>query len=174
MLKTDITNTTCTSPEAVERLAKSLAFVANRTGMTVEKCEEVTDKAAAMLRAMKGRVRVKPLKWVDLHKDGSRYDVTSDDPLGYSDSIHGLQDDTYHSRLGHFPTLEAAKAAAQADYEARILAALDPAPDQGDWDAALESAVKVAAGEVAAHGHAELAPFMRRAIRQLKKGPHHD
>ena len=38
--------------EAVERLAKSLAFVANRTGMTVEKCEEVTDDAAAMLRAL--------------------------------------------------------------------------------------------------------------------------
>ena len=41
-----------TSPEAVERLAKSLAFVANRTGMTVEKCEQVADDAAATLRAL--------------------------------------------------------------------------------------------------------------------------
>lgn len=47
---TDITK------EAVERLARSLAFVANRTGMTVEKCEEITDDAAATLRAISDRL----------------------------------------------------------------------------------------------------------------------
>ena len=40
------------TPEAVERLAKSLAFVANRTGLTVEKCEQITDDSAATLRAL--------------------------------------------------------------------------------------------------------------------------
>lgn len=41
-----------TSTEAVERLAGSLAFAANRTGMTVERCERITDQAAATLRAL--------------------------------------------------------------------------------------------------------------------------
>ena len=43
---------TDTTTEAVERLAKSLAFVANRTGLTVEKCEEIADEAAAPIRAL--------------------------------------------------------------------------------------------------------------------------
>jgi multidrug efflux pump subunit AcrA (membrane-fusion protein) len=43
------------TPEAVDRLAKSLAFVANRTGMTVDKCEQVTDQSAATLRALYAR-----------------------------------------------------------------------------------------------------------------------
>lgn len=50
--ETDMSVATDTSAEAVERLAKSLAFVANRTGLTVEKCEEITDNAAATLRAL--------------------------------------------------------------------------------------------------------------------------
>ncbi len=33
-----------------------------------------------------------------------------------------------------FPSIEAAKAAAQADYEARILAALEPVTDAPDWE----------------------------------------
>lgn len=41
--------------EAVEFLARSLAFVANRTGMTVEKCERITDNTAAMLRRLLDR-----------------------------------------------------------------------------------------------------------------------
>ena len=47
-----MTNTPDLTPEAVERLAKSLAFVANRTGLTVEKCEQITDDTAATLRAL--------------------------------------------------------------------------------------------------------------------------
>jgi hypothetical protein len=39
--------------DELEAMARILSFVANRTGLTVEKCEEVTDKAAAMLRACK-------------------------------------------------------------------------------------------------------------------------
>ena len=77
------------------------------------------------LRADLARPKVKPLVWVDLYGDGSRYEVSLDDPLGYEDSIHGLQDGTYHSHFGAFATLEDAKAAAQEDYERRILAALE-------------------------------------------------
>jgi hypothetical protein len=43
------------TPEAVERLARQLAFVANRTGMTISKCEAVTDESAAALRALLAR-----------------------------------------------------------------------------------------------------------------------
>ena len=35
-----------------ERLAKSLAFVPHRRGMSVERCERITDDAAAALRAL--------------------------------------------------------------------------------------------------------------------------
>ena len=133
----------------------------------------VRKQTAAMLRACKGRVRVKPLEWVDLHADGSRYDVTFDHLLGYCDSIHGLQDDTYHSRLGAFPTLEAAKAAAQADYETRTLAALEPAPDQGEWDAAIEAAAKVA-GDYTALFCEAAALRVSKLIRTLKKDQTND
>ena len=82
------------------------------------------DLVTIYVRADLARPKVKPLVWVDLWSDGSRYDVTSDNPLGYDDSIHGLQDGTYHSRFGTFPTLDEAKATAQADYERRIKKAL--------------------------------------------------
>lgn len=41
-----------------------------------------------------------------------------------------------------YPTPESAKAAAQADYERRILSALEPTPSE--WNAAIEAAAKVA------------------------------
>ena len=57
-------------------------------------------------------------------------------------------------------TLELAQAAAQADYSARIIAALDPA-----WLAALEAQVKAADGLVDAGnaGRDELKPYARMA-----------
>ena len=90
-----------------------------------EATEGVLKYATEYIRADLARPKVKPLVWVDLYGDGSRYEVSSDDPLGYEDSIHGLQDGTYHSHFGAFATLKAAKAAAQEDYERRILAALE-------------------------------------------------
>ena len=87
------------------------------------------EDAAAMLRAMKGRVRVKALEWRD------SYGVfRAETPFGdYKIAGHVLH------RLGNpapqsvHDSLEAAKSAAQADYErrARILAALDPAARSG-------------------------------------------
>lgn len=79
-------------------------------------------------------VAVKPLEWVDFADRGAkaqawndanymiqkwsdgRWEISASYP-GYSTSIYGM--DRFH------PTLEAAKAAAQADYEARIMAELD-------------------------------------------------
>lgn len=71
-------------------------------------------------------VRVKPLVWV---VDGDY--VTSDHAFGFYEVVevdgHILSRDGVD--VGMFSTLEAAKAAAQADYEARILAALDTPTD---------------------------------------------
>ena len=64
------------------------------------------------IRADLPRPKVKPLEWVDLWCDGIRYDVTSDHPCGYTDSILGFKDGTYQSRFGSFDSLEEAKAAA--------------------------------------------------------------
>ena len=68
---------------------------------------------------------VKPLVWVDLHKDGSCFVVCYDHPLGYSDSIARTLGGGWFFAGDLFATLEAAKSAAQADYEARIISALN-------------------------------------------------
>jgi hypothetical protein len=62
------------TPEAVERLARQLAFVANRTGMTISKCEAVTDEAAAALRALSAErdaLRAKLAEVVDVLRDAA-------------------------------------------------------------------------------------------------------
>ena len=82
--------------------------------------------------------RVKPLVWQDFSDRGAkaqawneanymiqrwsdkRWEISASYP-GYSTFIE--ETDRF------YPTLAVAKAAAQADYEARILAALEPAPD---------------------------------------------
>ena len=115
-------------------------------------------EAAAMLRACKGRVRVKPLEWRSIGRDRvaetmiGEYVVSLDvfqvggtAYLWVAGQVYG---DDHHSE---HKNMYEAKAAAQADYEARILAALDPAPDhaekqayiegtQSGWDAALQAA----------------------------------
>jgi len=67
--------------------------------------------------------RVKPLMWVDLHGDQSLYQTDVDHPLGYHAVItkRGSKGWWY---FGFYDTLDAAKAAAQADYESRILSVL--------------------------------------------------
>ena len=135
--------------------------------------------AAAMLRACKGRVRVKPLEWV---KHPSRdiwrcytmlgaYKVfgVGAQPSWDFDAIDGQKSEVAAS-------VEAAKAAAQADYERRILAALEPAPDHSDWNAAIEAAALTAFDCVfydsAGSGFDE--DKFNTAIDALKKGPSHD
>jgi hypothetical protein len=73
-------------------------------------------------------VQVRPLEWLDVSKElekhgamppvGPIYTVEDD---GFTDGYHVTASQLV---LGNFPTLEAAKAAARADYETRIRSAL--------------------------------------------------
>ena len=82
--------------------------------------DSTVDKAAL---AAKG-LRVKPLEWErSLANDGTPK-WTADRYAVYVFTHDGPQHYRINNDLVRHPTLEAAKAAAQADYEARILAAL--------------------------------------------------
>ena len=164
--------------DELEAMAKMLAFVANRTGMTVEKCEQITDDAAAMLRACKGRVRVKALEWVEckdgtLHDPHCQYELETDGGMWrVTKAVTGGG-----SYVADCDTLAAAKAAAQADYKARILAALDPAPDNSDWNAAIEAVGRLRGRDVQKRDAEDVGEAYdlaideaQDAIRALKKG----
>jgi hypothetical protein len=117
-----------------------------------------TDKLDAALSPVAGKV--KPLEWgaysnpvfagpdIALARvDGivTCFYQVQRDPWGpgymaYAYPEHGSE--CWNSK-GH-PTLEAAKAAAQADYEARILSALSPTPSP---DAVVKAALERAAGD---------------------------
>lgn len=77
-------------------------------------------------------MRVKPLEWSDYLPIPPTGEYHARSSVGLYCISHGvgcfaltLRDSTH---LGVFPTLAAAKAAAQADFEARILAALEVTP----------------------------------------------
>ncbi|WP_097030881.1 hypothetical protein [Cereibacter ovatus] len=89
---------------------------------------------------------MKPLEWVD----GLSKHVAARAPIPFMNdcytiwsdfSLHGCKD----GPRNEYPTLEAAKAAAQADYEARILAAIEPAAPTvaDDWNAAIRAAATI-------------------------------
>ena len=89
----------------------------------------------ADLATVSARVRVKPLVWVTFGKECLRAETV----LGRYEVMWGFHNgqtslDIPAPRRSHVwhPTLEAAKAAAQADYESRILAAIEPQPDPRD------------------------------------------
>jgi len=93
----------------------------------VDGCFGDAHEAIAALPAV--TVGVRPLVWRD---DGTNGHET-DHAFGFYEVYPSPEGDMLSRDgvdSGVFPTLEAAKAAAQADYEARILAALDlrPAP----------------------------------------------
>ena len=111
-------------------------------------------RTAAMLRACKGRVRVKALVWSEGYRpiaSPQPYQIwpdnggsgAPDDPIENFDGV--MLYDPHMMTLGIHLSIEAAKAAAQADYEARILAALEPAPGYLDgWNDAREAVADVA------------------------------
>jgi len=90
------------------------------------------------------QVRVKPLVWVgDGHwhsgdNEGWLEEANTPFDWGYAVEFGTLDtgpwkvSSTFGSDIVKFDTPSAAKAAAQADYEARILAALEPQPDPRD------------------------------------------
>lgn len=82
------------------------------------------------------RVKVKPLEWEatedEMGRNGWRWRGKPAVGLAYiiSVMVHGQLGERYEiaSRTGNFASLEEAKAAAQADYEQRILSALETPP----------------------------------------------
>lgn len=89
------------------------------------------NRRADLAAVQPAQVRVKPLVWRD---DGTNGHET-DHAFGFYEVYPSPEGDMLSRDgvdSGVFPTLEAAKAAAQTDYEARILAALEPQPDPRD------------------------------------------
>ena len=97
-------------------------------------------EAAAMLRACKGQVRVKPLEWVDAKFRSGSPRETAESLLGTYEVLQWAQgdfggsvpqDDPFasNSEFCGAKSIEDAKTAAQADYERRILAALNRETD---------------------------------------------
>ena len=141
--------------------------------------QELRDRArltAERDAALAGAVKVKPLVWVDFHDRGAkahawneanymiqkwsdgRWEISASYP-GYSTSIYGTD--------RFYPTIEAAKAAAQADYDARILAAIQPDPEA--HQAALAKAWMMGREDAAgAAKHAGLAFGYERAVQAIR------
>jgi hypothetical protein len=135
-----------TKDDEMIRRGDALALFKNYTGT-----DFWMQQIAALPAAQPG---VKPLVWDDFEGLGAKaqawkqanYLITWWKSRGQFEvvaSYPGHQGEAIGA--GFYPTLEAAKAAAQADYEARILAALDvqPAPDM----AALVEALRRIAGD---------------------------
>ena len=88
-------------------------------------------------------VRVKPLEWRETN-DGNRRKgecFSTRSPVSFAPiAAHKTHDGWWlNVDCKTYPSLDAAKAAAQADYEARILAALEPAPDLAELVEAAEA-----------------------------------
>ena len=138
--------------------------------MSEEACR-MDAETAAMLRACKGRARVKVLEWRKSER-GFRWEETACGSYvifykseGSATLSHGATTVTVAEYDGDNMGVKC-KAAAQADYEARILSALEPAPDNEQWNAAIEAAAKVA-DQMPNLDHPSEAIA---AIRALKKG----
>jgi hypothetical protein len=90
-------------------------------------------------------VKVKPLEWRETndgnHRKGEVYSARS--PISFAPIAAYKKHDGWWLNIEcrTYPTLEAAKTAAQADYEAHIMAALDlaPAPDPAKVQALVEA-----------------------------------
>lgn len=99
-------------------------------------------------------VKVKPLEWKDAPVPPSGECLASS-VVGLYCIPHGSG--IFHLRfrdsiaLGDFSTLDAAKAAAQADYEARIMAAIEPAPDLASENERLRAALTPSGNTKAAY-----------------------
>ena len=77
-------------------------------------------------------VKVKPLLWRDTRGDGTQWANTIFG-LQYCASEKGWGFRNYPDQYPSGGGIEKAKAAAQADYETRILSALESTPTQSDW-----------------------------------------
>jgi len=90
--------------------------------------EEATVALTAALPFLSVQGAVKKLEWRDGYKD-SQCIIIQADTLGGFYQVRQVDGLIWLDSIGHqtiYPTLDAAKSAAQADYEARILSALEP------------------------------------------------
>lgn len=133
--------------EAIEALRKSL------NGVAYISVAEATDALTAAFAAMPGPVaRVMALEWAPVVADGrdieavtefGKYTISVDS--SFAGGTHYLwtpdqrEYDDEHS--SEHRGMTSAKAAAQADYEARILSALTPAPDLASENERLRAAL---------------------------------
>lgn len=137
----------CALRDELDR-AQSALSVAHEECCDLEGCFPLEQRANEEARhgnrgALERGVMVKPLEWFDQKMgstgrggDGSIYMLFIEKSGRVSCATVVLNDD--------FENMEAAKAAAQADYERRILSALTPSPrtDQETWEAAIEAAAQ--------------------------------
>ena len=128
--------------------------------MGLDRIGDIMDAIAALPAVTVG---VRPLVWVEGMESGRKvWDALDYQIIAYPEEyfflLVGVLSDSAVRVASSYPTLEAAKAAAQADYEARILATLDltPAPDAAAIREAAEASpnhayrVGYAAGRAAA------------------------
>ena len=152
--------------ELVSELNDAVAQ-AHDTGFERERWKARAEAAEAALADArdKERVSVKPLEWDASTAQApfwTEYEVQKTDNGFWVAMLSG-------GRVARGLTSEAeAKAAAQADYERRILSALEPAPDHAEWDAAIEAAAKVIDARKSV---LEVGTELSDRVRTLKKGP---
>lgn len=133
---------TDTTPEAVERNICNpiISHVHDGRGLSEKRCGKIIDTARALvaenerLRADLANavtVKVKPLEWEKDPRNVSFIDAEYVDDFG----LYCIAERVLfigHTETGiRFGTVKEAKAAAQADYERRILSALANAPSPG-------------------------------------------
>jgi len=119
-------------------------------------------------------VRVQPLEWIDITDDDCNFEAYA---LGFRYWIRivgTLKLVVFRNacELGEFDDAEAAKAAAQADYEARIMAALDtPAPAMGELVEALKEGRRAIGDHFAPHDCYATGPLTGDPYRDLVQCP---
>ena len=140
-----------------------------RSGTVLEReLADMLDRTAAALHACKGRVRV------DTHTVASEVFKAIVWGAQSSPPPYGAAYPSY-TRSGNSDAETEARVIA-----ARILAALEPAPDHSEWNAAIEAAAKVVPQGwcQSSTSHIEmdvdLGQGIQAAIRALKKGPRSD
>ena len=101
------------------------AVACEATDCLTEGPHRATKREAIAAWNTRATPKVKPLEWVDLYGDGSRFDTSSDHVLGFHASFIQTAHGYYHSALGRHETYNDAVEAHQADYERRILEALE-------------------------------------------------
>ncbi|QDP61551.1 MAG: hypothetical protein Tp138OMZ00d2C19078261_12 [Prokaryotic dsDNA virus sp.] len=127
-------------------------FEARLTGnATSEKYHHEDEVQRLVAEARAERVTVRPLEWSHKPEDPQGYTWSARKPFGSRYYLH--ERDGLHSWRGDYVSLSDAKAAAQADYERRILSALSDAPPR---QVTPQEAAKVLLAEWGDHGEGPL------------------